>query len=515
MTLDLPFVLTAVFFLALLVIASWGMRRTQNTSDFFLGGRTLGPWVLAISYGTSYFSAVVFIGFAGQYGWLCGFGGLWVGLFNALAGGALAWLVLGRMTRKMTQRMGAMTMPEFFAKRYNSNGMKIITAIVIFVFLLPYSASVFSGLGYLFKHIFGLQLSTAITIITVVTGLYVVFGGYKAAARIDFIQGVIMFFGALLMVWFVLAKFGAPQEAVQKAFDAWQARVAQGAAGADAPLDAVKPIPAYILWSVVFMTSFATWGLPQMVHKYYAIKDESQIVRGAVITTIFALVIGCGAYFCGGLTHLLPTEQLSAAISDVSGKDVIDTNRLVPIMLIYALPGPLLALILLLVLSASMSTLSSLALVSSSAVSIDLYKGYAVTGKSEKHYLRVMRFLCAVFVILSWLIAIFNPAWIVPLMSLAWGSVAGAFLAPYLYGLFWRGTTKAGAYAGMFTGLILSNGIFFYRYFAMSPQAARLFSPVSASIAMVVPLVVVPLVSVMTKKVDPETVDKAFGDQPK
>ncbi|MBQ2682945.1 MAG: sodium/solute symporter [Thermoguttaceae bacterium] len=510
MTLDLPFVLTAVFFLALLVIASWGMRRTQNTSDFFLGGRTLGPWVLAISYGTSYFSAVVFIGFAGQYGWLCGFGGLWVGLFNALVGGALAWLVLGRMTRKMTQRLGAMTMPEFFSKRYGSNGMKIITAIVIFVFLLPYSASVFSGLGYLFEHIFHLTLRTAITIITIVTGLYVVFGGYKAAARIDFIQGIIMFFGALLMVWFVLAKFGAPQEAIEKAVDAWQARVTSGA---DSPMEAVKPIPAYILWSVVFMTSFATWGLPQMVHKYYAIKDESQIVRGAVITTIFALVIGCGAYFCGGLTHLLPNEQLTAAISSATGK--IDTNALVPIMLIYALPGPLLALILLLVLSASMSTLSSLALVSSSAVSIDLYKGYAVTGKSETHYLWVMRFLCAVFVVLSWLIAIFNPAWIVPLMSLAWGSVAGAFLAPYLYGLFWRGTTKAGAYAGMLTGLAISNGIFFYRYFAMSPQEARSFSPVSASIAMVVPLVVVPLVSVMTKKVDSEVVDKAFGDQPK
>ena len=509
MNISLPFLLTAVFFFVLLAIASWGMKRTKDTSDFLLGGKTLGPWVLAISYGTAYFSAVVFIGFAGKFGWLCGFGGLWVGLFNALIGGALAWLVLGRATRRMTRNLNAMTMPEFFSARYNTNGMKITTAIIIFVFLLPYSASVFAGLGYLFEKIFNLHIETAITIITLVTGIYVVCGGYKAAARIDFLQGIIMFVGAIFMVWFVMAKFGTPAEAVQQANSAWHERVAAALSGAQGnPCEAVKPIPGYILWSVVFMTSFAAWGLPQMVHKYYAIKEESQIVRGAVITTVFALVIGCSAYFCGALTHLLPDDQLKLALA--KGGAEIDTNALVPVMLIHALPKPLLALILLLVLSASMSTLSSLVLVSSSAVSIDLYKGYLAPNRSERHYLAIMRILSGVFILLSWLLAMYNPSWIVALMSLAWGAVAGAFLSPYLYGLFWKGTTKIGAYAGMWTGLLLANGIYFYRYFTMSPGAANQFAPVAATIAIIVPFFVVPPVSLITKKVAPETVEKAF-----
>ena len=510
--MSLPFLLTTIFFIVLLVITSWGMKRTQNTSDFFLGGKTLGPWVLAISYGTAYFSAVVFIGFAGQFGWLCGFKGMWVGLMNALIGGALAWLILGRATRRMTRNLGAMTMPEFFSARYNTNGMKITTAIIIFFFLLPYSASVFAGLGYLFDKIFGLSIPTAISIITLVTGVYVVLGGYKAAARIDFLQGIIMFVGTILMVWFIMAKFGTPTEAIRQANAAWSERVAAALSDASAqtaPYAKIKPIPDYILWSVVFMTSFAAWGLPQMVHKYYAIKDESQITRGAVITTIFALVIGCGAYFCGGLTHLLSPEELQTALN-AQGTGV-DTNTLVPIMLISALPPWLLAIILVLVLSASMSTLSSLVLVSSSAVGIDLYKGYVNRGKSETHYLGVMRILSALFILLSWLIALFNPAWIVPLMSLSWGAVAGAFLSPYLYGLFWKGTTKLGAYAGMWTGLLTVNGIYWYRFFAISPDAAKGFAPVAASIAIILPFLVVPPVSLITKKVAPETIEKAFG----
>ena len=406
-----------------------------------------------------------------------------------------------------------MTMPEFFSARYDTRGMKLIAAVVIFFFLLPYSASVFAGLGYLFLNVFHLRMEIVLTIITLMTGIYVVFGGYKAAARIDFLQGIIMFVGTVLMVWYVLAHFGGPSEAIQHAQTAYAERLAVAASAvADSaqPYDSVKAIPDYILWSVVFMTSFAAWGLPQMVHKYYAIKDESQIVRGAIITTVFALVIGVSAYFCGALTHLLPEAELTKALT--ADHLAVDTNALVPVMLIASLPPWLLAVILLLVLSASMSTLSSLVLVSSSAVSIDLYKGYFQPNRSEKHYLCVMRLLSAVFILLSWVIALYNPSWIVALMSLSWGAVAGAFLSPYLYGLFWRGTTKLGAYAGMFTGLFVANGIYWYQFFAISPSAAKGFAPVAALLAIIVPFFVVPVVSLVTKKVAPETVARAFGD---
>ena len=510
-----PLIATDLFFLALLVIAAWGMKRTSNTNDFFLGGRTLGPWVLALSYGAAYFSAVVFIGFAGTYGWLVSFKSMWVGIMNGLVGSLLAWLVLGRATRRMTRRLNASTVPEFFQARYGSPGMKVVGALMIFIFLLPYSASVFAGLTYLFKEVCGVSMTTALTVITLTTGLYLVIGGYKAAARIDFLQGTIMFFGTLCMVAFVLSYFGEMEGsvdvAIQRASQLYQARLSGDVAAVQsAPF---KPMPSWLFWSVVFMTSIAPWGLPQMAHKYYAIKSEDQIVKGAVVCCVFATLVGCAAYFIGGFAHLLPEEVLAETlVKTKDGATVIDGNMLVPVMLVRALPQWFLAIVLLLVLSASMSTLCALALTSSAALSIDLVKGFIAPQAAEKTHLKIFRLCCAVFILFSYLIALFNPSWIVALTALSWGAICGGFLAPYIYGLFWRGTTKAGAIAGMATGLIVSNGIYWGLFIVKGAATAKSFSPATASIAMLVPFIVVPIVSVMTRKLDPKRVALAFED---
>ncbi|MBQ6829389.1 MAG: hypothetical protein IJO46_15370, partial [Thermoguttaceae bacterium] len=343
---SLPLLLTGLFFVAILAIAAWGMKKTRNVNDFLLGGGVLGPWILAISYGAAYFSAVVFIGFAGQYGWVSSYQALWVGVANAVFGGLVAWLVLGRRTRAMTRRLNASTTPEFFATRYGSNGMKIAGAVIIFLFMLPYSASVFACLTYLFTEVFGISLFAALTSVVVVTGLYIVFGGYKAAARIDFLLGIIMFVGATAMVWFVAnhfaKEFGGYGAAFAKASELYRLRL-EGAAGEIqvAPVDPISPL---VFWSVVFMTSIAPWGLPQMVHKYYAIKDESQIVKGAVVCFVFALLVGCAAYLTGALSHLLPADIL---LEKTLTNDAIDPNKLVPTMLVECLPQWFLAIILL------------------------------------------------------------------------------------------------------------------------------------------------------------------------
>ena len=508
---SLPLLLTGLFFVAILAIAAWGMKKTRNVNDFLLGGGVLGPWILAISYGAAYFSAVVFIGFAGQYGWVSSYQALWVGVANAVFGGLVAWLVLGRRTRAMTRRLNASTTPEFFATRYGSNGMKIAGAVVIFLFMLPYSASVFAGLTYLFVEVFKIEIVTALTIVVATTGLYIVFGGYKAAARIDFLLGIIMFVGATAMVWFVAnhfaKEFGGYGAAFAKASELYRLRL-EGAAGEIqvAPVDPISPL---VFWSVVFMTSIAPWGLPQMVHKYYAIKDESQIVKGAVVCFVFALLVGCAAYLTGALSHLLPADIL---LEKTLTNDAIDPNKLVPTMLVECLPQWFLAIILLLVLSASMSTLCSLALVSSAAVGVDLVKGFIAPNASEKTHLTIFRVCCAVFVLVSYLIALFNPSWIVALMSLSWGAVAGAFLAPYMYGLYWRRTTKAGAIAGMTVGLLVANGLYWGLFVLEGPGAAKKYSPLVATVAMLVPFVVVPAVSLATKPLSAERVAKAFGD---
>ena len=507
---SLPLLLTGLFFAAILAIAAWGMKKTQNVNDFLLGGGVLGPWILAISYGAAYFSAVVFIGFAGQYGWVSSYKALWVGVGNAVLGGLVAWLVLGRRTRTMTRRLNASTTPEFFATRYGSDGMKIAGASIIFLFLLPYTASVFAGLTYLFTEVFHVSLFVALTAVVAVTGLYIVFGGYKAAARIDFLQGIVMFFGATAMVWFVARRFageyGGYGAAFANASELYRLRL-EGAAG-ELQVASVDPISPLVFWSVVFMTSIAPWGMPQMVHKYYAIKDEGQIVKGAVVCCVFALLVGCAAYLTGAFSHLLPPEILEKTLTN----GAIDPQKLVPIMLVECLPQWFLAIILLLVLSASMSTLCSVALVSSAAVGVDLVKGYIAPNASEKTHLTIFRVCCAVFIFCAYFIALFNPSWIVALTSLSWGAVAGAFLAPYMYGLYWRRTTKAGAIAGMIAGLVVANGFYWGLFVVEGAGVAKKFSPLVASVAMLVPFVVVPLVSLLSKPLDPERVAKAFGD---
>lgn len=498
------FLLTAAFFILLLGIAAWGMRNTNNVNDFFLGGHTLGPWILAVSYGAAYFSAVVFVGFAGQFGWKFGFHSLWVGLGNAVLGGGLAWLVLGFRTRRMTHNLKAMTMPEFFAARFETNGMKVISALIIFIFLLPYSASVFKGLAYLFEITLGKGVSYdgVLTVITFVCFFYVTFGGYKAIARIDFLQGMVMFVGSLLMVAVLIADFGG----IAKVLETVPQRLAERIALETGP-EKIMAAPWYILPAVVFMTSFGVWGMPQMVHKYYAISDEKQIWRGAVITTIFALAIGCAAYMTGAMTHM---PESTAAYPPLKGTGV-DFDKLVPDLVNMKLHPVLMAVILLLVLSASMSTLSSLVLVSASAITIDLYKGYINPKVGKRSELYLMRTLCALFVLLSYLIALKQPSWIVTLMSVSWGSVAGAFLAPYMYGLFWKRTTKPGAYAGMLSGLLTSNGLVLYASYFLSPPFAQLLTPLFACIAMVVPFLIVPIVSLLTRPPKQDTIDAAFA----
>ena len=480
----LAILLLGAFLVAMVIIGIWGMRKTSTLGDFFLGGRTVGPWISAFAYGTSYFSAVLFIGFAGKLGWVFGLKALWIGLGNAVFGSLLAWLVLGRRTRIMTQNLDVMTMPEFLLERFGGRYIKILAAVIIFMFLLPYSASVFKGLGHLFEATFHISYDLALLIMIGITGVYLVLGGYFAITLTDFIQGIIMLAGSLTMVAVLAGKNGGIGGSIARVMEKYPLHVPPG-----------KEPPLLLLAALVFMTSFGTWGLPQMVQKFYAVKSEGVIKKAALVTSVFALVIGLSAYFTGSLSHLFYD-----AVPMVNGKPAFD--RLIPDLLTRHLPEPLMAVILLLILSASMSTLSSLVLVSSSAIAIDLYKGHVNPQVSKENSLYMMRFLSALFIIISYFIARYYFAIIITLMSLSWGAVAGSFMAPFLYGLFWKRTTLAGVYAGMLTGLATSVTLFFYW--------GEAWSPLASSVGMLLPFLVVPLVSLLTKPPAEGVVETAF-----
>ena len=459
-----------IYFAVMIGIGLYCRKHATDVNGFVLGGRSVGPWLTAFAYGTSYFSAVVFVGYAGQFGWKYGISATWAGIGNAIIGSLLAWVVLGRRTRIMSQHLNSATMPQFFGERFGSRALKIGASVIIFIFLIPYTASLYNGLSRLFGMAFNIDYSVCIILMAVLTAIYVIAGGYMATAINDFIQGIIMLFGIATVIAAVLNSKGGFMAALDGL-----AKVSDPAV-TDTPgifASFFGPDPLNLLF-VVILTSLGTWGLPQMVQKFYAIKDEKSIKKGTIISTIFALVVAGGSYFLGGF-------------------------------------GRLIALVVILVLSASMSTLSSLVIASSSTLTIDFLKDNFIKDMSDKKQVLSIRILVVVFIAISSILALIqyksSITFIAQLMGVSWGALAGSFLAPFMYSLYSKRVTKASCWVCfIFSSVLMIANIFFRSSFPTIMQ-----SPINCgAIAMLAGLVIVPVVSLFTPKPDKELVESAF-----
>ena len=472
-----------IFFLVMILVGVSARKKVNGVDDFVLGGRKIGPWMAAFSFGTSYFSAVIFVGYAGQFGWKFGVASTWIGIGNALVGSMLAWVILGRRTRVMTNHLKSSTMPDFFGKRYDSKAIKITASAIAFVFLIPYTASVYNGLSKLFALAFDIPYSAVVIGMAVLTGVYVILGGYMASSMNDFIQGLIMLVGITAVIASVIAGRGGFTEALVKL-----SNVAPDEGMADQPgvfASFFGPDPAGLL-SVVILTSLGTWGLPQMVQKFYAIKDEKAIKTGTIVSTFFAIVIGGGSYFMGGFGRLFGTaEDFTNAVTNK-----MEYDGIVPAMLQSSLSDILIGVVVVLVLSASMSTLSALVLTSSSTLTLDLLKDNVVKNMDQKKQLLIMRIMIVFFVAVSVIIALDPPAAIAQLMGISWGALAGSFLAPFLYGLYWKKVTRPAVWASFLSGVGITVASLFID--SLSPIVA-------GAAAMIAGLIIVPIVSAVTR----------------
>ena len=497
-------VLLTIIFLAVMIgVGIYTRKQASSVDGFVLGGRAVGPWLTAFAYGTSYFSAVVFVGYAGQFGWKYGLSSTWIGIGNAVIGSLLAWLILGRRTKLMTQHIESRTMPDFFGTRFQDQGLRVAASIIAFVFLIPYTAGVYKGISTLFEMGFGIPYEYCVIIMAILTAVYVILGGYKATAMNDFIQGIIMLFGIVAVIAAVLASQGGLTEAVHNLAQLPSDNPEQGT-GVFASLFGPDP---WGLLGVVILTSLGTWGLPQMVGKFYSITDEAAIRRGTIISTIFALIVSGGCYFLGGFGRLYDPVI-------VNGKIAFDS--IVPAMLV-TLPDVLIALVVLLVLSASMSTLASLVLTSSSTMTLDLiYRDKKalpgevedgtiddiVAEKIERRKVVVMRVLIMFFIAISLLIALNPPTFIAQLMGISWGALAGAFLAPFMLGLYWRGVTKFSVWACFVWGVGIT---------VVNMMLGNPINPINCgAIAMLGGFPVVWIASLVSPKLPKQTVDKMF-----
>ncbi len=485
-----------VFFGIMVGVGFYCRKHATDVSGFVLGGRSVGPWLTAFAYGTSYFSAVIFVGYAGQFGWKFGVASTWIGLGNAFIGSLLAWVILGRRTRLQTQHLGTATMPEYFGKRYSSNALKIVASAIVFIFLIPYTASLYNGLSRLFEMAFpGIPYDVCVIVMAVLTGVYVIAGGYMATAINDFIQGLIMIGGIVAVIAAVLSGHGGFMNALSEL----AAVPHESMHGAYASFFGPDPLG---LLCVVILTSLGTWGLPQMVQKFYAIKSEKNIAKGTIISTVFAIIVAGGCYFLGGFGRI-------SGVAVEGGVPIGGFDAVIPAML-SNLPNVLIGVVIVLVLSASMSTLSSLVLASSSTLTLDMIKGHVIKNMSDKKQVLIMRVFIVMFIAVSAFIAINKDklGYIADMMGISWGALAGAFLAPFLYGLYSKKITKPAVWVSFIAG----SGIMILNMLFRASFPTFLQSPINCgAFAMIFGLVAVPLVSLVTKKPCADDVDKMFA----
>ena len=500
------YVILAIYALSMIGIAVYTRNRSGSVNDFLLAGKKgLNGWMTAFAYGTTYFSAVIFVGYAGNFGSKYGLASVWIGIGNAIIGSLFAWLVLAKRTKNMTSRLSAKTMPEFFEKRYGSRRLKLVSAVIIFLFLIPYSASVYNGLSSLFGIVFGIPGWIVMIALALLTALYLFFGGYFATALSDFIQGIIMLIGVVAMVicflnhgnvnW-DLSRLTSSEELGWFTFSSSHSGLYGNTVS---------------LISLVLLTSFGVWALPQTIHKYYAVRDKKAILQGTVVSTLFALIIGFGAYFTGALSAFFPQTV------GVGGDNII------PVMIKVVIPSGLIGVLAVLILSASMSTLSSVSLASASVVAVDIYKGKINPNASDKRVNWTMKILCLVFVTISVVLAVLNEIFhisaIAYLMGLSWGTLAGCFIGPYVLGVLWKKVSRPAVWCSIISALVLTiTLIFIFGYdkngwacsFGKALQDGINCSPMIGVICMAFSMIITTVVSLFTKA--PETVEKAFED---
>ena len=456
-------------------------------------------WLSAFSYGATYFSAVVFVGYAGQFGWRFGTAAVWIGLGNAFVGSLMAWFILGRRTRIMTHHLKSATMPEFFGFRYSSSALKIAASIIVFIFLIPYTASLYNGLSRLFSMAFGIPFEYCIIAMGILTAIFVVAGGYFATAVNDFIQGTIMLIGIVTIIAVVLKNNGGFTVAIDSL-----ARINDPAVSPGAYTSFFGPDPISLL-GVIILTSLGAWGLPQMVARFYSIKCEKMITKGAIVSTTFALIIAGGCYFIGSF------GRLYSDVVERNAKGGVIYDSIVPTIL-SGLSEVMIAFLIVLVFAASISTLSSLVMASASTLTLDFLKGHVIKKMSDKKQLNIIRAFIIVFIIISSVIAIFQfkqgIIFIAQLMGISWGALAGSFLAPFLYGLYWKRVSKISVWCCFIfsTSLMILNILF------RSSFPAILQSPINAgAFCMLAGLIIIPIVSAITKTPDKSLVENCFS----
>jgi SSS family transporter len=419
----------AVLILYLAVLATVGIvtsRRLRSSSDFAIGGRSIGPWVTALSFVAAYFSSVLIIG-GGGFGYKFGLATLWIGATNVLIGCTLAWIILGKRIRRLTEETDSMTVSEFLGKRYRSPSIMVFSAAIIFLFLIIYNVSVVKGMANAIQVLMEVPYVAGVLISGIIIVFYVSIGGYFAVVWTSFIQAWIMIAGLLLLTAVTLSRVGGLSAAAQR-------------------LEAIDP--GYVatpgLWgwaglaSFCLVVSLGTWGMPQLVIRFYSIKNTKVLRVGTVVVTV------------GAAIALLP--YLNGAIARIFHPDLASPDLAIPTLTRSVLPPIGGAIFLAGVIAAGMSTFAGVLIITSSSLVRDIFKHALGRALVPSRELALARRASALVGVVSILIALRPPGLILVLTAFAWAVIASTNLWPLLFGIYWRRTSRAGTLASMIAG---------------------------------------------------------------
>jgi len=421
------YVLVLVLYLGLLSLIGLAFRgANRSAADFAIGGRSVGPWVTALSFVAAYYSSVVIIG-GGAFGWKYGLSTLWVGASNVLVGTTLAWIVLGRRIRRFTENLDAMTLPGLFGARYASPSTRVFSAAVTGLFLIVYNVSVLKGMANSFEVLMDMPYWAGVVLSAAVILFYTAVGGYLAVVWTSFVQGIVMIVALVLLSWVALAKVGGMAALVTK-------------------LGAVSPglvsSPGEWGWaglvSFSLIVSLGTWGMPQLLIRFYSIKDAKMLRLGVVIVTL------------GASVALLP--YLSGAIARVLVPELASADQAIPSLTALVLNDWGGALFLAGVVAAGMSTFAGVLIIISSSMVRDVWIKGLGRKMSPAAEVRAGRIMSLAVGLISMLIALRPPALVLVLTAFSWAVIASTNLWPLLFGIYWKRTSPAATLASMISG---------------------------------------------------------------
>jgi SSS family solute:Na+ symporter len=418
----------SLYMLMLVGVGVGTSRRMRSSEDFIAGGRSIGPWVTALSYVAAYFSSVVIIG-GGGFGYRYGMGTLWIAAINVLVGCTLAWILLGRRVRLFTKRLGALTIPGFLAERFRAPEARFIAASVIALLLIIYNVSILKGMGNAFEGLMGMPYTVGVLLSAAIIVLYVSLGGYLAVVWTGFFQAWVMGAGLILLTVAALRAIGG-LEAANVAL-----------ASADPGLVETPGAWGWAgLVSFALITSLGIWGMPQMLARFVSIRSVRVVRVGTVVVTV------------GGAMAALP--YLCGAIARVLHPGLASVDLAIPTLTKSVLPAWGAAVFLAGVVAAGMSTFSAILITASSAVVRDVIQKGMKRNLPDRTIVRYGRIVSVVVGLVSLLIALRPPDLVLVLMAFSSATIAATCLWPLLFGLFWKRATRAGAVAAMLGGLV-------------------------------------------------------------